>query len=319
MKTLEEFKRKFDDYDIACYFEKTSPYAKHAIKIDYQKEVDIRIPKGSSKFGGKPDLPKGVRWFRNKKTKKPLSFVAQINFAEVHAFDLDNRLPDHGILYLFYDFNTDALPWGYDPKDSAAFQVYFFDGPCDEFIRKEPPIDMRIDGLFKSATLRYSTELELPDYNSDFRYIAELNEKQYDRYYDLRNEIRQLPFKNKILGHSDCLLRGMELQCELVRRGCNAKGYKLYESSDKEAILNTIPTWQCVLQIVTNDDLGMNWGDEGIIFLWMKEEDLRQRAFDKSWVILENELGHATPKVIVEDPNLKKKNRGLLDKVNSKI
>ena len=56
------------------------------------------------------------------------------------------------------------------------------------------------------------TELELPDYNSDFRYIAELNEEQYDRYYDLRNEIRQLPFKNKILGHSDCLLRGMELQ-----------------------------------------------------------------------------------------------------------
>lgn len=318
MKTLEEFKRKFDDYDISYYFEKTSPYAKNVIKIDYQLQADIKIPKGTSKLGGKPDLPKGMRWVRNKNNQKPLSFVAQINFAEIHAYDLDHQLPDHGILYLFYDFNADALPWGYDPKDNAEFQVIYHDGSNEELIRKEPPIDMKVDGLFKSAVLSYTTELELPDYNSDFRYIAELNEEQYDRYYDLRNEIRQLPFKNKLLGHSDCLLRGMELQCELVRRGINAKRYKLYESDDKQSILDEIPKWQCVLQIVTNEDLGMLWGDEGIIFVWMKDEDLKQRNFEHSWVILENELGYATPKVIVEDPSLKKNKRGFFQLIDNK-
>ena len=94
---------------------------KNAIKISTHAKNDDDIAVGASKFGGVPDLPASVSWRSNE--NGALSFVAQINFAEVSKFDTDSLLPKSGILYLFYDINLRI--WGYDPADKKGFAVIF--------------------------------------------------------------------------------------------------------------------------------------------------------------------------------------------------
>jgi uncharacterized protein YwqG len=67
---------------------------------------------GGSRIGGFPDLPVGRDWphFYEHRKKRwgrdlalPLQFLAQINLAEISAFEFTNQLPSNGILYFFYE------------------------------------------------------------------------------------------------------------------------------------------------------------------------------------------------------------------------
>lgn len=53
----------------------------------------------------------------------PLSFIAQINFAEIWAAgEMDEDLPREGMLFLFYDLCVQ--PWGFDPKENVGFPYF---------------------------------------------------------------------------------------------------------------------------------------------------------------------------------------------------
>ena len=110
---LNEISKGCKERGLERLFDFLKPMAKNAIKIDAQAKNDDDIAVGASKFGGQPDLPASVPWPSN--DNGALSFVAQINFAEVSKFDTDGLLPKSGMLYLFYDINLRI--WGYDPAD----------------------------------------------------------------------------------------------------------------------------------------------------------------------------------------------------------
>ena len=95
------------------YWQTVKPLVRNAITFTTHKAE--HIPLGASRLGGDPDLPPHIDWPYNGKT--PLSFIAQINFADSKPHDHDDRLPASGILYLFYD--CEAENWGFDPKDKS--------------------------------------------------------------------------------------------------------------------------------------------------------------------------------------------------------
>lgn len=89
------------------------PSKRNAIVINYSEENNEKIPKGSSKIGGKPDLPKDFQWYyyngedyKKRVVNRPLSFLMQINCEEVHKYDKESLLPEKGILYFFYELIT---------------------------------------------------------------------------------------------------------------------------------------------------------------------------------------------------------------------
>jgi len=82
---LKEISKGCKERGLDELFEFLEPFAKNAIKIDTQAKDDGDIAVGASKFGGQPDLPASVPWPSNE--NGALSFVAQINFAEVSKFD----------------------------------------------------------------------------------------------------------------------------------------------------------------------------------------------------------------------------------------
>ena len=45
--------------------------------------------------------------------------------------------------------------------------------------------------------------------------------------------------------------------------------------------------WRLLLQIDSDENCEMMWGDVGRIYFWIKTEDLKNRDFEKVWLILQ--------------------------------
>ncbi len=88
-----------------------------------------KLPVGSSRFLGNPDVWEGFRWpsITVDGEEYDLSFLCQINCAEAAPYDTDHILPKTGMLYFFYDL--DEMPW--EPSDPNAARVIYYDGDMD--------------------------------------------------------------------------------------------------------------------------------------------------------------------------------------------
>lgn len=282
MKTLAELEEKFNEHDLGKLFDYLKKYARNSIKVELNPTTDDEIEIGKSKMGGKPDLPKSIQWFQNKTTNKPMSFIAQLNFADVKPFDTDNKLPEKGILYLFYDL--EEMPWGYDPKDAVGKEVFYFDGDIADLERRETPDNIEEENVFMPASLIFKNEMEIPDAWSsicDF----ELSDEEYDRYWEIKEEFDGI--HNKVLGHSNVIQNGMELESELVTNGLYCGNASGYEDPKRKELEKNIGNWNLLLQIDSNEEIDMMWGDSGRIYLWINDENLKNKKFENSWLILQ--------------------------------
>ena len=99
--TKQKFIEQLKEKDLAHHLEKFIGLIRNCISLLLLSADEGTIPLGESKIGGRPDLPKSISW-ATEEDGKPLSFIAQVNLAEVSSYDVDNLLPRKGILYFFY-------------------------------------------------------------------------------------------------------------------------------------------------------------------------------------------------------------------------
>lgn len=45
--------------------------------------------------------------------------------------------------------------------------------------------------------------------------------------------------------------------------------------------------WRLLLQIDSDDNAGMMWGDVGRLYVWIRRDDLKRRDFSRAWVVLQ--------------------------------
>ena len=260
------------------YWQTVKPLVRNAITFTTHKAG--HIPLGASRLGGDPDLPPHIDWPYNGKT--PLSFIAQINFADSKPHDHDDRLPASGILYLFYD--CEAENWGFDPKDKSGFKVLYYDG--DPAALQARPAPNR-DYTFPAASLNFASRTEIPNWSSwlvrDYNWTDEESDAWWE-YWETWNE----DIRHKLLGHSDNIQGDMELECQLVSHGEYCGDSAAYESERGKALAPGAADWILLLQIDSDEDnCHMMWGDSGRLYLWIRKNDLAARAFDKSWLVLQ--------------------------------
>ena len=79
----------------------------------------------------------------------------------------------------------------------------------------------------------------------------------------------------------------MELECELVTNGLYCGDPSGYNDPKAKKLEPNAKNWQLLLQIDSNEENEMMWGDGGRLYFWIKKDDLLNKNFDKTWFSLQ--------------------------------
>jgi uncharacterized protein YwqG len=221
--------------------------------------------------------------------ERPLAFLAQINLSDIAAAGGTNlALPQNGLLSFFYD--AESQPWGFDPGDSVGFQLMWFADPvlqpCD------PPASL--EARFKSLELSPQARDCVPPPNT-FSVSQILNQSidqksartQLDAIFS-REKRDDVLISEHALGGWPCPIQGeMETECQLVTNGIFCGLPEGYASRKAMRLRPGAADWRLVLQLASDECAGVEWGDSGTIYVWMRDQDVGARRFDRCWTILQ--------------------------------
>ncbi len=254
-----------------------------SIRMTTERAEDGQMAVGVSKIGGTPDLPEGMEWPLC--NGKPMSFIAQILLADAAAFDTSESLPKTGTLYFFYD--AEQSTWGYDPKDRESWKVVYIEGDVAQLRRAEPPQAVPEQGKFSACSVSFTNELSLPPWESICVEKLRLNDQESEDYSDLRYGTAADEVISKMLGHPDPIQNDMQLECQLVFHRLYTGNASGHEDPRRAELEKGAEDWQLLLQIDSDDNAGMMWGDAGRLYFWIRKQDLEKRAFENVWMILQ--------------------------------
>jgi len=236
---------------------------------------------GRSRIGGEPDLPEGFDW--PAVNDRPMSFLAQINCAEVIVTGAAGQLPVVGRLCFFYDSGQGAR--GSEPADRASWAVQYF--PADTPLRPARfPDDLPDEARFDFHEASFQDDVTLPPWDSTEMAALDLPGETLDAYLEVQAAFpcRSRPTVSRMLGHPDCLQGGrIGLQCQLASNGINLSDPSGYQDPRAEALAAGASDWTLLLQL---DSVGeMTWGDAGRLYFCIRRQDLADRRFENAWMI----------------------------------
>ena len=256
------------------------------------------LPAGSSKFGGRPDVPAGFVWpvFETKTLDddtvkpRPLAFLAQFDCARLAGLDPEGLLPRTGLLSFFYELGSQR--WGYDPKDAGCARVFWFDG--EPLAPAEFPRDLEEDFRLPELAAELLGGTDAPDFQdaclaldypfsaNDYRFFDQARRELGYAYPDNRSQL---------LGWPDIIQNNMTLECELVSRGHYLGGrWESVPLEERDALRTpSVQNWRLLFQLdtVASGDFELMFGDCGRIYFYIRNEDLLARRFDRAWLVLQ--------------------------------
>lgn len=277
-KTIEDTEKVFKAFDLESKFEIFKPLIRSKIDFKLVASSDDKVKIGQSKIGGKPDLSSSSEWPMTK-TNKSLSFIGQLNCAELKTFDNDSLLPRSGLISFFYCSDQEA--WGFDPKDADKFKVVYAES-IDNLERIDFPKDLEDHSIFQPNELNFDSSLSLPGWEHD-SIDGVLSDDETDNYIEISSGA-----ENQIFGYANCVQGPMELECQLVTNGLYCGDPSGYENPKRKELESGKEDWILLLQLDSEEDnSGMMWGDSGKLYYWIRKQDLKDKNFEKSWFVLQ--------------------------------
>ena len=274
---------------------------RNAVLINYSDEENKeKLQKGTSKIGGKPDLPKDFQWFyyegedyKKRVVNRPLSFLMQINCEEVHKYDKESLLPEKGMLYFFYELFT--MTWGFSPQDKGSAKVFYYDGNTEELVSTDFPKDMDKDSIIPESKINFESMNDYPIDYYDCYDVDDSDEEMDRKEKELEKELDELGYKadtTKLLGHPELIQGEYWEECEGVA-GKNiyygSAPIKYGSDEIKKSIKENAKDWILLMQMSELEigDYGLYFGDSGKIYFNIRKEDLKNKNFDDVWLILQ--------------------------------
>ncbi|MFX1237082.1 MAG: YwqG family protein, partial [Promethearchaeota archaeon] len=295
---------------ISSFSDQIMTRIKKKIKIRIKPTSEDEIKIGESKIGGRPDLPKGVKW--PKFDGFPLLFLMQINLSELKELQSNQFTKDKGILFFFYDdYST-----GWSLEEKKCVKV-IYSGDLEKLVRTDfPKKKIKASNYFNnklsfdSHKIIFSEAISLPPANGwwyggyyDNNYIYQepdlLKDKNFNNFLDNKTDAHD--FQISLFGYPSYF------GCDAHQLGCLLfsnkrdpfefehkadRGMTDEEIKELEALEKKAGEWTLLLQVCSDDDLngydvGWQWGDAGILYFWIREEDLKQNNFNNLRVFLE--------------------------------
>lgn len=258
-----------------------------SIEINCESMVESEIGIGESKIGGSPDLPFHMEWPTCE--DEPLSFIAQFRMPDITIYDIEHVLPSTGMLYFFYDMTKS--PWGFDPGDAGHWKVIYYNGVLSDLARRNFPAKIQDESEIKACRITCSQDVRLPSWESYDIEKLRMNMEELSAYQDVLSSIEGNMGEHashRLLGHPDILQEDMQLECQLASNGINIGDSSYLKDPSVAALESGAADWRLLLQLDTDEDIGMEWEDSGLLYFWIPKDALESRDFDKTWVILQS-------------------------------
>ena len=258
-----------------------------SLRLTVTPTPDSAIPVGASHLGGLPDLPPEQGW--PAMNGSPMSFVGQIRLQDAHALDGAASLPAEGLLSFFYDASQQT--YGSDPNDRAGFSVLYFDAAAQTRLDHQSswPAALPTAARFASGAVTFSPELTYTqDLQAEFpdRQIGSQDQEQFEAALALLAPVPSTAPHHRMLGHPDTIQDDMRQQCQLAANGIADP------SADPQRVAALMPAandWRLLLQVDSDGRIGMRWASAGMLYFWIRQQDLASERFDNCWVVLQSD------------------------------
>jgi uncharacterized protein YwqG len=255
-----------------------------SIRISTTPVEETTLKIGASKIGGVPDLPPGANWPQWKGV--PQSFIAQIRLEDAQPYDVNKVLPPAGMLWFFYDATQET--YGENPADRGGWFVLFKNDDLKGLQRASAPATLPAESRFKACSLHFAHEITLPQQPELEIPHFDWTDEEQDHYEQLLSTFPDpadhAAIHHRLLGNSDTLQDDMRLQCQLTSHGVVDMDDPRVDELSKGAM-----DWQLLLQVDSDEHAGMRWANAGMLYYWIRQEDLRARQFDHTWLVLQSE------------------------------
>jgi len=249
-------------------------------QLEARAQPCLRIHKGesgNSRLGGVPDLT--TSWPRYE--GRPLCCVAQLDLEEIKAAGGPDWLPATGRLIFFYELEHGS--WGLEGRDAGSAVVIYDTGDQRQAIE---PADLPEEARFPSYPVLFTTATSLP---SESRLGIDWNglTKAERLAVEAAVEALQPPEPVHQIGGYPHPVQGddMEARCQSVTEGLHLGDTT--SSKKPDGMSSSAADWRLLLQLDTDDDAGMMWGDTGVLYFWIREQDARAKDFSRTWMILQ--------------------------------
>ncbi len=237
----------------------------------------------------------------------PLTFLGQIDLEDIPRYGEFPRLPPSGILYFFWDVLL--CPPGWRASSKGSCRVFYLKG-CNNLESSSEMGDD--DELHLCMSDSQCNLLFEPGWTASNYYESEMESYSNDKNDSLLSLLLQenleelpngFPEKNEstilINDHSSSnpmhLLLGspMEIQnpmqemCQLCSHGFNSLDYNLNSHTDVAHLQEGVKDWRLLLQLDCDDNLDWEWGDAGMLYFWIRQQDLEKQDFSNVWCELQ--------------------------------
>ena len=92
---------------------------------------------------------------------------------------------------------------------------------------------------------------------------------------------------HRMFGHSANVQGDMQLEAQLVTSGLYGGDPSGDNDPRAKALEAGSSDWVLLLQLDSDDRAGLMWGDAGMLYYWIRLNDLLARRFDRAWMTLQ--------------------------------
>ncbi len=237
-----------------------------------------------SKIGGLPNLPEAFAWPHWKGT--PLAFLCQLDLSALPPESSLPESPRTGCLYFFYD--QEQSTWGFDPKDKGSWRVLYVPDNVRDCPQREAPERLKKGAIYREKPVMFSLFQTYPDWQDSRVDSLGLTNKQSDEYITLCSSVFAEGPLHHLFGYpSPVQGNDMDLECQLVSNGLYCGDRSGYEDHRAKELEPGKADWTLLLQLDTDDETQMMWGDGGMLYFWIRNDDLKAGHFENCWMILQ--------------------------------
>lgn len=251
-----------------------------SVRLKAGKPVKRRLPVGTSRFGGEPDLPADADWpvFND----RPLHFIAQLNLADMPPRHIPKAdLPRKGLLSFWYDTQGDRT-WGARDIDSMGrYRVLYH---TRQGSRRPFP---EFDGQDLDEDHDYFFWRPFPERRVAHEPMWTLDEDVQNRLYDIATND-----KNEYFDHTEFVqsleVEGHGMHSRLLgsfwdhHDGREDAAKHAARARKKKPMKRDHEQWRLLALFDSDRDVeDWMWADEGRLGFWIRTEDLNEQLFDR--------------------------------------